>query len=281
MTIGGRSMPRKPSLVAGLGIIVIALAARAEETKLARDAQLVATPAGASAVGEVAAGTPVTIVGREGSWVRIRVEGWLPADAIANAPAPAAAAVAVATPTQAGTAALPGNARLEGTLEIQHAGWMRKKKLTGAGRQIWLLPASFDVEGAGQVSADEQAQIDQLDADAARLTREAEKAMHGSSFTDSTRKHDELIKQRDQVLAKRTAILGLHHGRREAAARQAALASATCDARGFYAFPSIAPGGYRVYARLVERDLDLEWIEAVDIGAASLAAPHDRRVRVR
>lgn len=262
-------MRRCPVPVLVLALILAAPAALTDEPHAIRKATLRASPSAGATLGEIAADAPVVELERSGDWVRVRVEGWIPLTALTGSGGSAPNAAAVGAPIVAATAPLvaaAGPASIEGTLEIKQAGWLRKKKLTGAGRQVWLLAAGFDLEAAGKMTAEEQASLAALDADAERLTNEADKALRGGSFTDATRRHDELERERDKVLARRVGVLATHHGRREAAAREAAIATATCDARGFFVFPSIAAGSYGLYARMVERDLDLEWVETIVVG---------------
>ncbi len=256
-----------------LGTLAAAVAVRGGEAHLVGETTLRASPAGGEVLGLLTAEAPVTEIERQGEWVRVRVEGWVRVGSLAQAPTlpgPGPSApppIPPPSPSSAPAVAVAGAAPLEGTLEVKFGGGLFKKKLTGSGQQVWLLPAGFDLEAAGQVTPEDEARLGQLDAEAARLSKEAARAMQGSNFAESTKRHDALMAERKEILQERVGVLAAHHGRREAAARRAALFTAVCDARGFFVFPAIAPGSYRLYARLVDRELDLEWIEAVEVGA--------------
>lgn len=247
-----------------LGTYLGAMTAHADDARLLRETTLRTSPTGGEVLGLLTGQAPVSELERQGEWVRVRIEGWVPAGALAQTEPPAQAEPGSRPPVALAAA----STQLEGTLALELPAVLHKKKLLGSGQQIWLLPPSFDLEAAGQVTAEDETRLGELEREAERIAGEAAKALQGSNFTESTRRYDALMAERRKLLAERTAILGLHHGRRQVAARQAALATAVCDSRGFFAFPALAPGAYRLYARLVDRDLDLEWIEAVEVGVA-------------
>lgn len=264
-------MRRHPLLATVLVTFFAALGARGEDARLASETTLRASPATGEILGMLTGQAPVTEIERQGEWVRVRVEGWVRAESLMQGAPPAPAPVASPAPAVATARTAP----VEGILQVRLSEGLRKKKLTGSGQQVWLVPASLDLEAAGEVSPEDEARLQGLDAEAARIAAEAAAALQGSNFSASTKQHDALMAKRHEVIEARVGLLAVHHGRREAAARRAALASAVCDSRGFFIFPTVASGSYRLYARLVNRDLDLEWIETVDLGAAGVKVELD------
>ena len=64
----------------------------------------------------------------------------------------------------------------------------------------------------------------------------------------------------------RQDLLAVEHGRREQAARAAAVATTLADARGWFTLAPVPPGSYTLYARMVSDKADLEWVEALRVG---------------
>jgi hypothetical protein len=148
----------------------------------------------------------------------------------------------------------------------------RMKKKTGVGAQVWLLPASFRPDDAGGPSAEaDNARLEVLDAEAALLKKEADRALQEiTNFTEATETRDEFMKQRAKVLSERRDILAVLHGRNESAAREAALESAVADSRGWFNFPSVTQGEYTIYARMIDKTLDLQWLETVNVESGTV-----------
>jgi hypothetical protein len=149
------------------------------------------------------------------------------------------------------------------------------RKLNGAGAEVLLVPGSG--LGAGDPHADARAQqrLAEIEAEAAKLKKEADRAMQGDSFatdsfTDDTAEYEKIMAERRRVLAGRADILAALHGRHQAEARKHSQASTVADERGFYTFAPVTPGTYTVYARLTRKDLDVEWAETVTVAAETV-----------
>jgi len=282
---------------------------------LSTQASLQPSPGSGPPSGLLTAGTPVTVVEQQGDWLKVRVEGWIPVSALpalhaeaAGVPpmtdeaaaGAAAAGVAAAGATAAASdtsvpapdtgaetastdstpaattgsmAAAPGAVvRVEGVIS---AGSRRMRKITGAGSEVILVPGSG--LGAGDPEADARAQqrLQEIDAEAEKLKKEADRAMQGDSFasdsfTDDTAKYNKIMAQRRRVLAERADVLAALHGRHEAEARKRSQASTIADERGFYTFTSLPPGTYTIYARLTQKDMDVEWVETVTVASETV-----------
>jgi hypothetical protein len=205
--------------------------------RLAARAPLTSGRDGSGPILDAPAGTPVVVLERSGDRVRVRVEGWIPASALAgSAPLPIAA--------------------IEGTISLD-AKWARKR--TGAGAQVWLLPAGT----AGFEDGDEEARLDALAAEMARLETAAAKALEGGpTFTEATRKHDEIMAARHRVGRERDDLVASVHARHEGIALKSAIASAFADERGIFKVAA-PPGAYLLYARFLRGELDVEWVANV------------------
>jgi hypothetical protein len=167
-----------------------------------------------------------------------------------------------AVPAPVDTVATLATGSVEGLVRVERGRW---RKNVGAGATVILVPAGVDFEGVSPDPEGAARRIAELGAEAVRLQREAEKAMHGSNFTEATIRRDELMAERQAVLAERSDLLAAEHGRRENAAREAAVTTVVADAKGWYHLPDVPPGSYRLYARWVRDDVDLEWIEPVTV----------------
>jgi hypothetical protein len=223
----------------------------------------------------LSAGTPVEVLERQGPWIRVRVEGWLRAASV-EAPllppaAPLAAAPAVAPPAVAPpevprpSTADPGGT-VEGAVRVQ---LRRLKPASGAGALVWLLPAAArDELERESLSEQEVERLQALEAEAVALQEQAARAMHLPNFTEATRKSDALRARRSAALEERGQILATRHGRHEALARRAAVGSVVADSRGWFSLGGTRPGAYTIYSRMVREDLDLEWIERIEVSAA-------------
>jgi len=229
----------------------------------------------------VTAGTPVDVVEREGDWVRVRLEGWVRADVVADpsvaapsaeAAAPAAvvpvAAVAAAPEASSGTTAPSTGGMLEGLVQIEQGAKKKKKKKAGAaGAQVMLLPGDFE---PSPNEPEAQAEIEAHEAEAEKLKKAAAKAMHLGSFSEATRTHDALMKERREVLSRRLDILAARHGRHESEARRVAITSTLTDSKGWYTISDVATGSYVVYTRMTRDDLDVEWFEPVEVAQGAV-----------
>jgi len=246
-------------------VAVCVSAVHAEETSVASETSLRSAPDGGTMSAFVTAGTPVDVVEREGDWVRVRLEGWVRADVLADPSAAPAAGVA-------GTAALGATAPsaagvLEGLVQVQQGAKKKKKKAGAAGAQVMLLPGDFE---PSPIDPEAQAQIEALEAEAAKLLKAAKKAMHLGSFSEATRTHDALMKERSAVLSQRLDILAARHGRHEVEARRVAITSTLTDSKGWYSISDVGSGNYVVYTRMTREDLDVEWFESVEVAQGAV-----------
>jgi hypothetical protein len=260
-----------------LVVAVCVSAVHAAETSVASETSLRSAPDGGTMSAFVTAGTPVDVVERDGEWVRVRLEGWVRADVLAAPavePAPAAEVPVAAAPAAAvASTAAPGATTpsaagaIEGLVQVQQGAKKKKKKAGAAGAQVMLLPGDFE-PSANDPEA--QAQIEALEAEAAKLRQAAKKAMHLGSFSEATRTHDALMKERRAVLSQRLDILAARHGRHEAEVRRVAITSTLTDSKGWYSISDVSPGAYVVYSRMTREDLDVEWFESVEVAQGAV-----------
>ena len=241
-------------------------------------------------------GTTVTVIERQGEWVKVNVEGWMPATALmvadgreaptlhSTAPAtapPAASETSTpdhrtpgvppsrpAPPDRASRTVAAAGPRVEGQIQLRTG---RRQRARTAGLEVMLLPADFDLDS----SPDERQRLEKLDAEVQRLQRQADRAMREDNFTQAMARRDALMKERSDVLDERSGLLAAVHGRHQAAARNAALATVITDEQGWYSIPGVADGSYTVYTRLVRdaNNLDVEWI--VPVVVAGDVVRHD------
>jgi hypothetical protein len=290
---------RRPALWIGLALApILALTAGREAVHLlGTQASLQPGPGSGPPSGLLAAGTPVTVMERQGDWLKVRVEGWIPVDALPPLHAEAAAvppmpeeaaepaetpAATPATPGPAGAAAggtaaaagsvaaVPGaTLRLEGLIS---AGSRRLRKISGAGSEVVLIRGSGLEPGDPEADAGAHERLEEIEAEAARLKEKADRALQGDSFasdsfTESSAEYEKTMGQRRRLLAERADILAALHGRHAAEARKRSQASTVADESGFYTFGPLSPGTYTVYARLSREEIDVEWIETVTLVA--------------
>jgi hypothetical protein len=251
---------RRPILPGTVLVAVLAvLGTRAEDKRLTSETTLRTSPGTGEILGMLTAQAPVTVIERQGDWVRVRVEGWVRAESLPW-PAPAVTITGEVTPVPAPVPTpVPTAARtvpVEGILQVKLSEGLRKKKLTGSGQQVWLVPSSLDLEAAGEVSPADEAKLQELDAEAARIAAEAAAAFQGSNFAAATRQHDALMAKRREVIEARVGLLA-HHGRARGggSARRVSTASATRAA--FHLPPRSLPAVLTVRAPRESR-LDLE-----------------------
>ena len=135
------------------------------------------------------------------------------------------------------------------------------RRRSGAGAQVWLLPAGT----GGFAEGDEEARLDALASEMATLQTAAKKALEGGpNFAEATRKHDEIMADRRRAERERDDLVAGIHARHEGVALRAAVASGFADAHGAYKVEAPA-GAYLLYARFLRGDLDVEWIETVTL----------------
>jgi hypothetical protein len=278
-----------------LGVLA-GLSAQAEESTVVTETTLRPAPDAGEISAFLTAETPVEVVERRDDWVRVRVEGWVRANAVAGPPAsaepavppmvpvspspePATPAPAPVTPPPAPVTAprpaqttVPAGAAVEGLIDIKLKAWrgLKQKKVSSAGMPVMLLPGVVDLASTDAESSETAERLAELDAKAARLEKEAKAAMRKSNFTEATLARDELLGERQAVLAERLDLLAAEHGRHEQAARATALATTVADARGWYTVAPVAPGTYTLYARLTGEDVDVEWVETLTVSGASV-----------
>jgi len=234
------------------------------DATVAAETSLRASPEAAEILAFVTAGTPAEVLERREGWARVSIEGWVRSDVLEGGqPAPAAATPA---PPAMATADAATGVAVEGVVRVKLS---RFKKASAERAPVLLLPA--DAELTDTESPETDRRLAELETEAARLKREAEIAMQGPSFRESTAARDELMKERDVVLAKRQEVLMVRHGRHEAEARRLALVTATTDSKGWFTLSPVAPGGYTVYTRLPRENVDLEWLEPITVGSAALS----------
>ncbi len=251
----------------------------ADESTLVKETSLRPAPDGAEILAFLTTAAPVQVVEQRDGWIRVRVDGWVPADAVAaeapmSAPAsraPAAHASAPASPPSVPTAAPMTERSVEGLIRVKLG---RFKKVSAAGVPVMLLPGDSAIGEAGADSETAQ-RLAELDERARQLKKQAEQAMRGSNFTEANRRHDELMDQHKAVLAERRDVLAAEHGRNEQSARLSALATAIADAKGWFGLPAVPAGSYKLYARLTNEKIDLEWIENVTVGSTPIQVDLD------
>jgi hypothetical protein len=89
--------------------------------------------------------------------------------------------------------------------------------------------------------------------------------MKEESFSIATREHDDLMRQRARVLREMLALQAAEHGSHAAMAAARAQATVASSSSGWYTFSSLQPGTYTVYARLTNSNVDVEWVERVQL----------------
>ena len=281
--------PRFHAVSVTLSLCVACLPVFGEESTLIKETSLRSEPGAGERTAFVTPDTPIEVLELRAGWVRVRIEGWVAADAVSAAlpsrsvPAPTPASEPpppppvtpqpepiTAPPTTIAQPAVPAPAPtgvpVEGLIKVKFS---RMKKKVAAGASVILLPASVGL-GADPVPPETAKRLADLESEAARLQKDIEKAMQMSNFTEATRRRDEVRREREGILEERQQILAAEHGRHEHAARAAAVVSEIADSKGFFRISSVSPGAYTLYARMTRDNVDLEWIEPLDVGSAAL-----------
>lgn len=211
----------------------------------------------------LAAGTTIEVIERQGDWVRVSVDGWIPATALASSPR-------VDSRVPAGAFSRDGSRQtkeavpavaLRGVLRLETH---RSTETPPAGVPVWLLPADFDRLDPEEAREDER--LAELQRRAERLKRERGGAMRRPNLADAMRQRDLARSGLEQVEIERASLLEARHGRHEARARAAAIASTSTDATGQFRLACPAAGEYLVYARMIGQAVDVEWLESVIAG---------------
>jgi hypothetical protein len=245
------------------------------------EASLRRTPAG-DLVAMLTSAAEVEVIEERDGWARVRVEGWIPATALApgdpapaplapppppaapgataatEAPTPAVPAVIVAVPAAAATA--PGG-EITGSVSLPRG---KLKKPLGEGTRVLVLPSP--APPLPEITDQVTARLAEIEAEVARLHKEEERAMQNESFSIAREERDVLRKQRRALEAERIEILSSLNSRREAAARSAAVAGAVADGQGRFVISGLSPGEYTLYARLSRQDMDVEWLSGIRLG---------------
>ena len=230
------------------------------------EASLRRSAGGADIAALLTRGTEVTILERQENWLKVRIEGWIAAEALVDAtPGRAPDAVDISADETASQKPLPaGHAadglRVEGRIRLRIG---RRRQADAAGIEVMLLPENFRVE----LDPSRDQQLALLREEAQQLQRAADRAMQEDNFTRSMARRDALLEQRTGVLDERGDLLATVHGRHEAAARTAALATVIADSQGWFSISGVANGTYTLYTRLVrDRDgIDVEWLEPLTV----------------
>ncbi|HKQ63008.1 MAG TPA: hypothetical protein VJS92_17080 [Candidatus Polarisedimenticolaceae bacterium] len=251
------------------------LAAADGPRKLAAETSLRGSPDDPALQGLLTTGSAVTVLEQRGEWVRVRVEGWIPASALGE-PEPRSEAAVVAPVPPPAPATASGQVVLEGTISVKPKD---KRRVKGAGIEVYLLPEGVAQQWESE-GRDSALQVAKLDDELLRLDAEIARAMGETNFTEAIRKRDKLAAERDRVLADRVNIVAAWHARHEAVARQQAHSSTTSDAAGRYVFSTLAPGSYTLYARLNRDKVDAEWIQTVAVAEEGVKLDLDE-TRVR
>ncbi len=89
--------------------------------------------------------------------------------------------------------------------------------------------------------------------------------MQTGSFTQATAEHDRLMRQHARRMEDILALLAARHGRHAAYVRSAAVDQAVADDSGWFTLAPVAPGSYTLYLRVVRDDMDVEWLETVQV----------------
>jgi hypothetical protein len=250
----------------------LALPAWTGESTLTRESSLRSSPDG-ERLAFLTPDTPVETLEQVEGWVRVRIEGWVPAAALESgaavapqAPAPADAPVANVAP--AATAAGPP---VEGLIRVRFG---RLKKKTGAGAEVLVVPASVELS-AETFSADETARFEAVETELARLEEAEKEARRIENFTESSKAVQAVKRERQLVLAQRGDLLAARHGRRAQAARAAAVARTVSDSKGWFRLASVPPGAYTLYARLARDGDDFEWALPLEVGSGPVQVELD------
>src|SRR6185503_5925282 len=145
---------RSTSLLAILAAVLLGASFAGDAPlRLTARAPLTAEHDGAGAIADLPAGTPVAVLQRDGDRIRVRVEGWIPASALpgetASIPPPVAAVGVPPTGNPAPATSILGGISLAAPLS---------RRRSGAGAQVWLLPAGT----GGFAEGDEEARLDAL-----------------------------------------------------------------------------------------------------------------------
>jgi hypothetical protein len=243
---------------------------RDESSAAAAAGALAATAAGTAAASEAPASSTPAVAAADSPGEAASATGEA-AEPATGAEAGASAGMAAGSAASAGSVAIAPGAvlRVEGVIS---GGSRRMRKISGAGSEVMLV--SGDGLGAGDPEADAEARqrLSELEAEAAEIKKQADRAMKGDSFssdsfTDSSREYEKKMAEWRRIMAERTNVLAALHGRHQADARKLSRASTVADERGFYTFGDLPPGTYTVYSRLVQKDLDVEWIETVTLAS--------------
>ena len=242
-------------------LAAVALAQALEvDPRLAADTSLLSAPDGFPA-GTLREGMAVQVLERRDGWLRVQVEGWVPADSLVRAEAAPTEAVLTGAAAMAATGG--GTGELEGLIRLQGK-WGRKQ--IGEDLEVLLLPGRVEIDELLASNEEEQrAEIAELDVQVKDLERRIIRAMQGPSLMESNREADSLEAQKDELLGRRNDLLASLHGRHQAAARELAGSMVVSDSRGWFRFASLGAGEYTVYARLTAGDSDVEWLEPVQL----------------
>ncbi|MFQ5767948.1 MAG: SH3 domain-containing protein [Acidobacteriota bacterium] len=254
--------------------------------RLGSETSLRTTPEGPVLAGLLTAGTKVAVLEKRGDWIRVRLEGWVPATSLQESAPPVPVAQAPVRPVPQAPLTAAFKAQSGGPVQAASAagfnqaagaevdGWIRlgrgfRRKRPGAGARIMLLPPGSTADSL-KGGSDQEDRLSEIRSRADQLRKEAAVAMRDSNFTRGINRKDEIMARRRDLIDEQLKILAARNGRREAAARARARAITVADPQGWFHFEAVPAGDYTLYVRLNQADIDLEWLQPVQVTAEPL-----------
>jgi hypothetical protein len=237
-------------LVCGGALVVAVLAGAAGGAGL----QLFDAPRGAW-LAEARTDASIQVLEERDGWKRVRIEGWVPDDALAAIAAPAggadAAIAAAAAPGIAAAAPLPAahgtGATIQGVL-MPTAGMV--PATVGASLPVLLIAdvAKYTAEQQALVTSC-RARIASQDAASEEAQRRLDAAFNSSgNFTEASRRNDRAKADLAAAKKARDEAVSACVDEADALAQRFAVARAPADTAGRFQFASLDPGTYRVFA---------------------------------
>jgi len=219
---------------------------------------------GGDRFGVLMEGLPVTVLESRGDWVRVRIEGWIPAagvraeasPSIAVAPAPAAPAVPGAM----------SRAALTGTIHVIDDG----NTVVGRATAVRLVSDAPAVRtGVDAVRTDCERRRMEFSAEASRLKNAMGAAMRTDDTTAAFNRYDEARWARDKVLKDAAQHEVECRAHIQALFERGESARALSDDSGHFSFQNVEPGDYLLVAWFESESRRYQWEVAVSLHAGA------------
>jgi len=228
---------------------------------LTETAEITTTP-GAERFGVLLAGSPVRVLEARDGWMRVSVEGWIPADGATAAPAAPELRPAPAAAEPAGAAV-----SLSGSVFVTDRG----RTIVGSGIALRLVSDPERIRRKLDESRSAcGSRRGALEDEARELKDKASRSLSAIENTTSAfEAYDEAKRRRREVLASLKSLDQECLSEEESIVESGTVARTLSDPHGGYSFRGVAPGRYLLTAALETEEQRQIWQVDVELAAGT------------